>query len=90
MPTQRESLDTNFKAADRIAPSRHATGINRYAVICGTCGDTFFVDEKTYRFEHNQDVMAVEKLSEGIRAFYADGRKLEQYAQTQVARTSLA
>ncbi|HQR38246.1 MAG TPA: hypothetical protein PLF26_07555 [Blastocatellia bacterium] len=50
MPTQRESLDTNFKAADRIAPSRHATGINRYAVICGTCGDTFFVDEKTYRF----------------------------------------
>ncbi len=48
------------------------------------------LDEKTYRFEHNQDVMAVEKLSEGIRAFYADGRKLEQYAQTQVARTSLA
>jgi transaldolase len=40
------------------------------------------LDEKTYRFEHNQDQMAVEKLSEGIRAFYVDGRKLEKYAQT--------
>jgi transaldolase len=44
------------------------------------------LDEKTWRFEHNQDAMAVEKLSEGIRAFYADSRKLEQYAQTQVSR----
>jgi len=43
-------------------------------------------DEKTYRFEHNQDQMAVEKLSEGIRAFYADGRKLEKYAETEVAK----
>jgi transaldolase len=43
------------------------------------------LDEKTYRFEHNQDQMAVEKLSEGIRAFYADGRKLEKYAQTAIA-----
>jgi transaldolase len=43
------------------------------------------LDEKTYRFEHNQDQMAVEKLSEGIRAFYADARKLEKYAQTLLA-----
>ena len=48
------------------------------------------LDEKTYRFEHNQDQMAVEKLSEGIRAFYADGRKLEKYAQTEVAKASAA
>ncbi|HEY6081170.1 MAG TPA: transaldolase [Polyangiaceae bacterium] len=47
-------------------------------------------DEKTYRFEHNQDQMAVEKLSEGIRAFYSDGRKLEKYAQTEVAKASAA
>ena len=26
---------------------------------------------------HNEDAMAVEKLSEGIRKFYADARKLE-------------
>jgi transaldolase len=38
------------------------------------------LDEKGYRFLHNQDAMAVEKLSDGIRRFYEDGRKLEQWA----------
>ena len=43
------------------------------------------LDEKTYRFLHNQDEMAVEKLADGIRRFYDDGRKLEQWAATAVA-----
>ena len=35
---------------------------------------------------HNEDAMAVEKLSEGIRNFNADTRKLEQYVrETQAA-----
>ena len=34
---------------------------------------------------HNQDAMAVEKLSEGIRKFYADARKLEAFSRTMVA-----
>lgn len=38
------------------------------------------LDEKSFRFEHNQDAMAEEKLSDGIRVFYRDGRKLEAYA----------
>lgn len=38
------------------------------------------LDEKGYRFLHNQDAMAVEKLSDGIRRFYDDARKLEQWA----------
>jgi len=42
------------------------------------------LDEKAYRFLHNQDAMAVEKLSDGIRRFYEDGRKLEQWAATAV------
>jgi transaldolase len=42
------------------------------------------LDEKTFRWMHNQDAMAVEKLSEGIRKFYADARKLEQFALAQV------
>jgi transaldolase len=42
------------------------------------------LDEKAYRFAHNEDAMAVEKLSEGIRLFYADGRKLEAWALTQL------
>jgi transaldolase len=37
---------------------------------------------------HNEDAMAVEKLSEGIRKFYADARKLERYAQAKVAQKS--
>ena len=46
------------------------------------------LDEKAFRFEHNQDAMAVEKLSEGIRGFYADARKLEKYAREQMAKPS--
>lgn len=44
--------------------------------------DKLTLDEKTYRFLHNQDAMAVEKLSDGIRRFYDDARKLEQWAAT--------
>lgn len=46
------------------------------------------LDEKTYRWMHNEDAMAVEKLSEGIRKFHADARKLEQYAMGKVAAAS--
>jgi transaldolase len=42
------------------------------------------LDEKTFRWMHNQDQMAVEKLSDGIRKFYADARKLEQFALAKV------
>jgi transaldolase len=42
------------------------------------------LDEKTFRWMHNEDAMAVEKLSEGIRKFYADARKLEQFARSRV------
>jgi len=34
--------------------------------------------EAEFRWEHNQDPMAVEKLSEGIRQFAADQLKLEE------------
>jgi transaldolase len=48
------------------------------------------LDEKAYRWQHNEDAMAVEKLSEGIRIFYADARKLEKYAQTEIAKANAA
>jgi transaldolase len=35
-------------------------------------------DEKHFRFDLNEDAMAAEKLSEGIRLFVADARRLEQ------------
>jgi transaldolase len=42
------------------------------------------LDEKTYRWMHNEDPMAVEKLADGIRRFTEDGRKLEKWAATAV------
>ncbi len=39
------------------------------------------LDEKTFRWMHNEDAMAVEKLSDGIRKFHADTRKLEEYVR---------
>jgi transaldolase len=44
------------------------------------------LDEKAYRFLHNQDAMAVDRLSDGIRRFYADARKLEQLAAEIIAK----
>jgi transaldolase len=44
------------------------------------------LDEKTFRWMHNEDAMATEKLAEGIRKFYADARKLEQYATARVTQ----
>jgi transaldolase len=35
-------------------------------------------DEKGFRFELNEDAMATDKLSEGIRAFVADSQKLDK------------
>ena len=39
------------------------------------------LDEKSFRWRHNEDPMAVEKLGEGIRKFYADTMKLEHYVR---------
>ncbi len=36
------------------------------------------LDEKTFRFQMNEDAMATEKLAEGIRAFCVDSGKLKQ------------
>ena len=50
------------------------------AAARSSAGEQLMLDEKAYRFLHNQDAMAVEKLSDGIRRFYEDARKLEQWA----------
>ena len=42
------------------------------------------LEEKDYRWLHNTDAMAVEKLSDGIRKFDADARKLEAWALARV------
>ena len=49
-----------------------------------SAGEKLHLDEKTFRWMHNEDAMATDKLAEGIRRFNADARKLEQFARSQV------
>ena len=42
------------------------------------------LDEKAYRWRHNEDAMAVEKLADGVRRFDADARKLEHYVRARL------
>jgi transaldolase len=43
------------------------------------------ITESSFRWMHNEDAMATEKLAEGIRKFNSDARHLEEYALSQVA-----
>lgn len=43
------------------------------------------LDEKRFRWLHNEDQMATEKLSEGIRLFTQDALKLEQFLAPKLA-----
>ena len=45
------------------------------------------LDEKTFRWMHNEDAMATEKLAEGIRKFNSDARRLEEFAFSHLAET---
>jgi transaldolase len=44
-----------------------------------SAGDKISLDEKKFRFEFNEDPMAVDKTAEGIRKFSADIVKLEKF-----------
>ena len=45
------------------------------------------LDEKTFRWMHNEDAIATEKLAEGIRKFNSDAQHLQQFALARVAET---
>lgn len=47
--------------------------------------DKLHLDEKTFRWMHNEDAMATEKLAEGIRKFNSDAHRLQEYALSRVA-----
>jgi transaldolase len=44
-----------------------------------TPAERVMLDQKTYQWLHNEDAMAVEKLSDGIRRFDVDARKLDAF-----------
>lgn len=46
------------------------------------------LDEATFRWQHNEDAMATEKLAEGIRKFAADQRTLEALIAQRMGQTS--
>jgi transaldolase len=48
------------------------------------------LSEKAFRWMHNEDAMATEKLAEGIRKFNSDSQKLEEYALSRVAKKAVA
>lgn len=43
------------------------------------------LDEKAFRWLHNEDAMATEKLAEGIRLFAIDGKKLDDLVAKAIA-----
>jgi transaldolase len=45
------------------------------------------LEEKTFRWMHNEDAMATEKLAEGIRKFNNDAHRLQEFALAQVTET---
>jgi transaldolase len=48
------------------------------------------LDEKTFRWMHNEDAMATDKLAEGIRRFHADAGKLIEYVRALMADSRAA
>jgi transaldolase len=60
----------------------------RLSVESAEAGDLkrIHLDEKTFRWMHNEDAMATEKLAEGIRKFFAAARKMEQFALARVSQ----
>jgi len=75
-PELLEQLEKPEGAVDRTLDPRSAKTITE---------DRLHLDEKTFRWMHNEDAMATEKLAEGIRKFNADARHLQDYALSQVA-----
>ena len=45
------------------------------------------LDEKTFRFMLNEDEMATDKLSDGIRKFAADAVKLEELLKAKLQKS---
>jgi transaldolase len=74
-PELLEQLERTEGSVDR-ALNRHSGAASE--------GDRLHLDEKTFRWMHNEDAMATEKLAEGIRKFNADARRLQAYAMEKV------
>jgi len=75
-PELLEQLEGNEGVLERkLDPAEARTSTNQ----------RLHLDEKTFRWMHNEDAMATEKLAEGIRKFNSDAHRLQEYALSKVA-----
>ena len=76
---------------DKLAASAGELG-RRLSVESAKAGtaEKVEMDEKNFRWMHNEDAMATDKLAEGIRKFHVDGRKLEEYVLGLVEKSAAA
>ena len=72
-------LDELAKSAEPLAPA-----LTPAAAVASDLKQ-IHLDEKTFRWMHNEDAMATEKLAEGIRLFAIDGKKLDDLVAKAIA-----
>jgi transaldolase len=65
-------LSVLAQSVDTVTAQLNAVGAQALSI------DRIRFDEKGFRFELNEDAMASDKLSEGIRAFVADSQRLDK------------
>lgn len=72
-------LDELSKSSEALAPALTP------AAAASSDLQKIHLDEKTFRWMHNEDAMATEKLAEGIRLFAIDGKKLDDLVAKAIA-----
>ena len=72
-------LDELAKSAEPLAPA-----LTPAAAVASDLKQ-IHLDEKTFRWMHNEDAMATEKLAEDIRLFAIDGKKLDDLVAKAIA-----
>lgn len=75
-PSLLEELKNNHNHIDRQ--------LDPFTAASAYAGDKLATDEASFRFQLNDDAMATEKLSEGIRLFAADIIKLENIVKEKL------
>jgi len=76
-PNLLEELQTGSGSVPKKLDAAHASSRNQI--------EQLHLDEKKFRWLHNEDPMASEKLADGIRVFAADSIKLEKFIQQKLA-----
>jgi len=79
-PSLLEELSTSYNTVHRILGPKGNAQANAFYT-----GGRIAVDEASFRMALNEDQMATEKLSDGIRVFAADIRKLEDIITAKMA-----